>query len=98
MVKRRNIAIISEIAVLHTWAIAHVITPVLAQYDGQHLTTSRIDLWTIHLRAFFRIEGHVALDMNPGPVHNTLLLLLIRGELSSEDPYSRYFKGQGIIK
>ena len=34
------------------------------------------------LECFFRdIEGHVALDKNPGPGYNTLLLRLIPGDL-----------------
>ena len=30
------------------------------------------------MRVLFGIEGHVALDRNPGPGYNTLLLLLVR--------------------
>ena len=33
--------------------------------------------------AFFGIEGHVALDRNPGPGYDTLLLRLIQGDLLS---------------
>ena len=33
------------------------------------------------LKCFFGIEGHVALDRNPGPRYNTLLLQLIPGDL-----------------
>ena len=33
------------------------------------------------LECFFNIEGHVALDRNPGAGYNTLLLQLILGDL-----------------
>ena len=35
------------------------------------------NVWINPLKYFFGIEGHVALDKNPGPVYNTLLLRLI---------------------
>ena len=39
------------------------------------------------LECFFGIEGHVALDINPGPGYNTLLLRLISGYLLSAGPH-----------
>ena len=35
------------------------------------------------ITVFFGLEGHVALDRNPGPGYNTLLLQLISGDLLS---------------
>ena len=44
----------------------------------------------IHYSAFFGIEGHVALDRNPGPGHNTLLMRLIPGDLLSACPHRQF--------
>ena len=47
------------------------------------------NVWINPLKYFFGIKGHVALDRNPGPVYNTLLLRLIPG-----DPLSACFPRQ----
>ena len=48
-----------------------------------------IDWFNNPLLCFFDIEGHVALDRNPGPGYNTLLLRLITGYMSpSTVPYT----------
>ena len=39
---------------------------------------------------FFGIKGHVALDRNPGPGYNTLLLQLIPGDLLSVCPHRQF--------
>ena len=39
------------------------------------------------IRVLFGSEGHVALDRNPGPGYNTLLLRLIPGDLLSACPH-----------
>ena len=38
----------------------------------------------------FGSEGHVALDRNPGPVYDTLLLRLIPGDLLSAFPHRQF--------
>ena len=42
------------------------------------------------LMCLFGIEGHVALDRNPGPGYNTLLLWLIPGDLLSACPHRHF--------
>ena len=42
------------------------------------------------LYCFFSSEGHVALDKNPGPGYNTLLLRLIPGYISSACPHTQF--------
>ena len=49
------------------------------------------------LECFFSIEGHVALDRNPGPGYNTLLLQLIRGDLLSACPHRQFFTLPGLL-
>ena len=39
---------------------------------------------------FFGIEGHVALDRNPGPGYDTLLLRLISGYIFSAFPHGQF--------
>ena len=45
---------------------------------------------TTPLACFLGIEGHVALDRNPGLGYNTLLLQLIPGDLSSACPHRQF--------
>ena len=42
------------------------------------------------LECFCGIEGHAALNRNPGPEYNTLLLRLIAGDLLSACPHSLF--------
>ena len=44
-------------------------------------------VWFNPLWCFFCIEGHVALDRNPGTGYNTLLLRMIPGDLLSAFPH-----------
>ena len=46
--------------------------------------------WLIYNSAFFNVEGHVALDRNPGPWYDTLLLRLIPGDLLSACPHRQF--------
>ena len=49
------------------------------------------------LECFFGIEGHVALDRNPGPGYNTLLLRLIQGDLLSTCPHRQFRTLPGLL-
>ena len=52
---------------------------------------SKIGLvWLNPLKCFFGSEGHVALDRNPGPGYDTLLLRMIPGDLLSAFPHRQY--------
>ena len=42
------------------------------------------------LECLFDIEGHVALDRNPGPGYNVLLLRLNQGDLQSACPHRQF--------
>ena len=46
--------------------------------------------WFIHCSAFWGIEGHVALDRNPKPGYNTILLRLIPGDLVYACPHIQF--------
>ena len=39
---------------------------------------------------FISSEGHVALDRNPGPGYNTLLVRMIPGDLLSACPHRQF--------
>ena len=47
-------------------------------------------VWFNQLQCFFGCEGHVALDRNPGPGYDTLLLGMIPGDLLSAFPHRQY--------
>ena len=47
-------------------------------------------LWFNPLYCFFGIGGHLALDRNPEPGYNTLLLRLIPGDLLSASPHRQF--------
>ena len=54
--------------------------------------------WLINpLECFFGIEGHAALDRNPGPGYNTLLLRLIPGDLYSACPHRQFHTLPGLL-
>ena len=42
-------------------------------------------------------EGHVALDRNPGPEYDTLLLRLIPGDLLSAFPHRQFHTLHGLL-
>ena len=49
------------------------------------------------LSCFFGSEGHVALDRNPGPGYDTLLLRLIPGDLLSVCPHKQFHTLPGLL-
>ena len=49
------------------------------------------------LKCFFGIEDHVALDGNPGPGYNTLLLRLIPEDLLSACPHRQFHTQPGLL-
>ena len=51
----------------------------------------------IHYSAFFSSEGHVALDRNPGPGYDTLLLRMIPGDLLSACPHRQFHTLPGLL-
>ena len=51
----------------------------------------------IHYSAFFGSEGHVALDRNPGPGYDSLLLRLIPGDLLSACPHRQFHTLPGLL-
>ena len=44
-----------------------------------------------------RHEGHVALDGNPGPGYNTLLLRLIPGDILNACPHRQFYTLPGLL-
>ena len=51
----------------------------------------------IHYSAFLSREGHVALDRNPRPGYDTLLLRLIPGDLLSACPHRQFHTLRGHL-
>ena len=51
----------------------------------------------IHYSAFYGSEGHVALDRNPGPGYDTLLLRMIPGNLLSAFPHRQFHTLPGLL-
>ena len=49
------------------------------------------------LYSFFGSEGHVALDSNPGPGYDTLLLRMIPGDLLSACPHRQFHTLPGLL-
>ena len=49
------------------------------------------------LWCFFGSKGHVALDRNPGPGYNTLLLRMIPGYLLSACPHRQFHTLRGLL-
>ena len=49
------------------------------------------------LKCFFCSEGHVALDRNPGPGYDTLLLRMIPGDILSAFPHSQFHTLPGLL-
>ena len=49
------------------------------------------------LLCFFGSEGHVALDRNPGPGYDTLLLRMIPGDLLSAFPHRQFHTLPGLL-
>ena len=54
-------------------------------------------VWFNPLECFFGSEGHVALDRNPGPGYDTLLLRLIPGYLLSACPHRQFHTLPGLL-
>ena len=58
----------------------------------------RISLvWFSSLLCFFGSKGHVALDRNPGPGYDTLLLRMIPGDLLSAFPHRKFHTLPGLL-
>ena len=53
-------------------------------------------VWFNPLEFFFGSEGHVALDINPGPVYDTLLLKMIPRDLLSACPHRQFHTLPGL--
>ena len=53
--------------------------------------------WFNPLECFFGSEGHVALDRNPGPGYDTLLLRMIPGDLLSAFPHRQFHTLPGLL-
>ena len=51
----------------------------------------------IHYMCFYGSEGHVALDRNPGPGYDTLLLRLISGDLFSACLHRQFHTLPGLL-
>ena len=51
----------------------------------------------IHYSAFFGSEGHVALDRNPVPGYDTLLLRMIPEDLLSAFPHRQFHTLPGLV-
>ena len=54
-------------------------------------------VWFNPLKCFFGSEGHVALDRNPGPGYDTLLLRMIPGDLLSAFPHRQFHTLPGLL-
>ena len=54
-------------------------------------------VWFNPLKCFFGSEGHVALDRNPGPQCDTLLLRMIPGYLLSAFPHRQFHTLPGLL-
>ena len=52
----------------------------------------------IHYSSFFGSEGHVALDRNPGPGYDTMLLRMIPGDLFSACPHRQFHTLPGLFR
>ena len=91
--KISDVSILNNFVVNSNFVILHSskLLPVLADYV--YIKRHRFKSASIHLHlsvlfclicliiVFFGSKGHVALDRNPGPRYNTLLLRLIPGDL-----------------
>ena len=53
--------------------------------------------WFNPLQCFFGSEGHVALDRNPGPEYDTLLLRMIPGDLLSAFHHRQFHTLTGLL-
>ena len=54
-------------------------------------------VWFNPLLCFFGSKGHVALDRNPGPGYDTLLLRMIPGDLLSAFPHRQFNTLPGLL-
>ena len=66
--------------------------------DGRNMKVCRSFGWMIFpLECFFGIEVHVALDWNPGPGYNILLLRLIPGDILSTYSHRQFHTPPGLL-
>ena len=62
------------------------------------ITAHRLINWLLNpLECLFSIEGYVALDRNPEPEYDTLLLRLIRGDLYSACSHNQFHTLPGLF-
>ena len=54
-------------------------------------------VWFNPFKCFFGSEGHVALDRNPGPGYDTLLLRLIPGDYLSACTHRQFHTLPGLL-
>ena len=81
----------------HVWP-NRGITPDLPPTAGRFsLHATQLTDWLIHYSAFFGSTGHVALDRNPGPGYNTLLLRMVPGDLLSACPHRQFHTLPGLL-
>ena len=66
-----------------------------SQNNGETSNVKWVGL--IHYSAFFGSEGHVALDRNPGPWYDTLLLRMVPGDLLSAFPHRQFRTLPGLL-
>ena len=66
-----------------------------SQNNGETSNVKWVGL--IHYSAFFGSEGHVALDRNPGPGYDTLLLRMVPGDLLSAFPHRQFRTLPGLL-
>ena len=66
-------------------------------YQPSNHNDRRVLVWFNPLYCFFGSEGHVALDRNPGPGYDTLLLRMIPGDLLSAFPHRQFHTLPGLL-
>ena len=62
-----------------------------------HYSAFSTTVWFNPLKCFFDNEGLVALDRNPGPGYDTLLLRMIPGDLLSAFPHRQFHTLPGLL-
>ena len=79
-------------------ALFNVVTYTFSKYDQSQPPCIRSGLvWFNPLLCFFGSEGHVALDRNPVPGYDTLLLRMIPGDLLSAFPHRQLHTLPGLL-
>ena len=71
-----------------------------SKYEGgfcKKISCVCVLVWFNPLKCFFGSEGHVALDRNPGPGYDTLLLWIIPGDLLIAFPHIQFHTLPGLL-